>query len=214
MSRSRFFVCVAAGLSIAVSGCGGDDAVLGVNAGDQLTDAEIQALFNELGTAIGGLGAVPHVVAAQDGPMLAPSGTISIDQSVDESAPCESGTIGIKGDVEGTVDDESFEADLSMRLTLSFNDCAVSAETQTITLANPPGLVYDMDFLMGEESFSTSGTQIGGFDFTTGDGRTGSCAIDLSFDVSYTMGSGTQNSTITGEVCGRSAANFQPYTGT
>ena len=57
------------------------------------------------------------------------------------------------------------------------------------------------------------GSQIGGFDFTTGDGRVGSCAIDLTFDVSYATGS-PQNSTVIGEVCGRSAADFEPYTGT
>ncbi len=213
MRRSRITVGIAAGLSIAVAGCGGDEAVLGVNSGDQLSDPEIQALFNALGTAIGGIGASPHVVGAQDGPALAPAGTISVNQSVNETASCESGTIGVKGTVAGTIDDETFESDLSMHLTLSFGTCAFTAETQTITVSNPPGIVYDMDFTMGQSSFSASGSQIGGFDFNTGDGRVGSCAIDLTFDVSYTTG-GPQNSTVTGEVCGRSAADFEPYTGT
>jgi hypothetical protein len=199
-------------MSIALAACGGDEAVLGVNSGDQLSDVEIQALFNALGTAIGGIGGSPHLVRSPDGPMLASLGTISVNQSVNETAPCESGTIGVRGRVEGTVDDETFESDLSMQLTLSFNTCGVTAETQTLTLSNPPGIAYDMDFTIGQESFAASGSQIGGFEFTTGDGRVGSCAIDLTFDVSYTTGT-TPSSTVSGEVCGRSAAQFEPYTG-
>jgi len=215
MRSSRIVAGLAAGLVILLAGCGGDEALVGVNSGDELSDVEIQDLFNQLGTTIGGIGdPTPHVVAAQEGPTRAPAGTINIDQSVSETVACEAGNIGVSGKVEGSVDDETFESDLALQITMNFNGCAVSSETNTITLSNPPGLRYDLDFLMGQTSFSTSGTQTGGFNFVTSDGRQGSCAIDLDFDVSYDMDGGNYSSTVTGEVCGRSAAGFEPYTGT
>ncbi len=145
--------------------------------------------------------------------MRAPAGTISINQSIDESAACEAGTLGVKGRVEGTVDDETFETDMTMDFTLNFNSCMVSTEAGSITLDNPPGIAYILDMDMGQESYSISGSQKGGFSFTTSDDRMGSCSIDLTFDVSYDSGTG-QSNVVSGTVCGRSAEGFQPYTGT
>jgi hypothetical protein len=208
---SRLIPTVSAALAVLLAGCGSDGIGLGVNAGDELSDAEIQALFNELGTAIGSIGgSAQHVTSGQDGPQLAP---ISVKQSVNETASCQSGTIGIDGDIDGTVDDETFESDLSLLLTLDFNDCAVPTETQTITLNGPPGLQYDIDFVIGQEEFSVSGTMKGGFSFSTDDQRDGSCAIDLEFSASYSSTGSSQTSTVTGAVCGRSGTGFEPYTG-
>ena len=214
MRRSRILSGLAVGLIVVMAGCGGDSNLVGVDSGDPLTDAEVQALFNELGQAIGSIGAAAQqVVSAQDGPMRAPAGTISINRSIDESAACESGTLGVKGRVEGTVDDETFETDMTMDFTLNFNSCMVSTETGSITLDNPPGIAYILDMDMGQESYSISGSQKGGFSFTTSDDRMGSCSIDLTFDVSYDSGTG-QSNVVSGTVCGRSAEGFQPYTGT
>ncbi len=214
MRSTRLISSLAAGLIVTMAGCGGDANLVGVDSGDPLSDAEIQTLFNELGQAIGSIGASAHVVSAQDGPMRAAMGTISVNQSIDETAACEAGTVGIKGQVEGTVDDETFETDMTMSITMSFNTCTVSTATGSLTLDNPPGIAYDMDIEIGQESFSVSGSQKGGFSFTTSDDRMGSCAIDLTFNASYNSVAGTQSSTVTGTVCGRSAEGFQPYTGT
>ena len=213
MRRSKLLTGLATSLIVAMAGCGGDANLVGVDSGDPLTDAEIQALFNELGQAIGSIGASAQVVSAQDGPMRAPMGTISVNRSVDETAACEAGTVGIKGKVEGTVDDETFETDMTMDFTLNFNSCMVSTEAGSITLDNPPGIAYDLDMDMGQEAYAISGSQKGGFSFTTSDDRMGSCSIDLTFDVSYDSGTG-QSNVVTGTVCGRSAEGFQPYTGT
>ena len=214
MRRSRILSGLAVGLMVAIAGCGGDSNLVGVDSGDPLTDTEIQALFNELGQAISSIGAAAqHVVSAQDGPARAPAGTISINQSIDESAACESGTLGVKGRIEGTVDDETFETDMTMDFALNFNSCMVSTEAGSITLDNPPGIAYELDMDMGQEAYSISGSQKGGFSFTTSDDRMGSCSIDLTFDVSYDSGTG-QSNVVSGTVCGRSAEGFQPYTGT
>ena len=213
MRSTRLISGLAAGLIVAMAGCGSDANLVGVDSGDTLSDAEIQTLFNELGQAISSIGAAAqHVVSAQDGPMRAPSGTISVNQSIDETAACEAGTLGVKGRVEGTVDDETFETDMTMDFTLNFNSCMVSNEAGSITLDNPPGIAYYLDMDMGQEAYAISGSQKGGFSFTTSDDRMGSCSIDLTFDVSYDSGTG-QSNVVSGTVCGRSAEGFQPYTG-
>ncbi len=213
MRRTKLIPGLAVGFVIMLAGCG-DSTLVGVDSGDPLTDAEVQALFNELGQAIGSIGANAHVVSAHDGPQRAPAGNISVNQSVDETAACDAGSLNIKGKVEGNVNDETFEADMKMDLTLNFNACMVTTASGSVTLDNPPGIGYDLEMDIGEDSFSVSGTQKGGFSFTTSDDRVGSCAIDVTFNASYDSVGGTQNSTVTGTVCGRSAEGFQPYTGT
>jgi len=214
MRRSRIISGLAVGLMVAIAGCGGDSNLVGVDSGDPLTDAEIQTLFNELGQAIGSIGAAAQqVVSAQDGPMRAPAAEIPVNQSINETAACDAGTLGVRGSVEGTIDDETFETNMTMDFTLNFNSCMVSNEAGSITLDNPPGIAYYLDMDMGQEAYAISGSQKGGFSFTTSDDRMGSCAIDLTFDVSYDSGTG-QSNMVTGTVCGRSAEGFQPYTGT
>jgi hypothetical protein len=200
---------VSAALAVLSAGCG-DSIGVGVDSGDPLTDAEVQALLNELGNAIGDVGAA-HMTAPIDGPQLA---EINVNQSVDVTTSCQaSGTIRVDGDIEGTVDDETFESDLSLTLTLDFNDCGVPVETNTITVNGPPGLQYDIDFLIGQEDFSISGTLKGGFSFSATDLREGSCAVDLDFSASYSSGGSSLSSSVTGTVCGRSGDTFEPYTG-
>lgn len=210
MFKFSRLIPVSAALVLLSAGCGSDSIGLGVDSGDPLTDTEIQALLNELGNAIGDIGAA-HMTAPIDGPQLA---EIHVSESVDVTAPCQSaGTISIDGDVEGTVDDQTFESDLSLLLTLDFQGCAVPVETNTITVNGPPGLQYDIDFLIGQEDFSVSGTLKGGFSFSTTDLREGSCAVNLSFSASYSSGGSSLSSSVTGTVCARSGDAFEPYTG-
>jgi len=207
---SRLIPGCSAALVVLLAGCGSDSIGLGVDAGDPLSDAEIQALFNELGTAIGGIGSA-HLTAPLDGPQLA---EIHVNESVDVSTSCQSaGTVGVKGKVEGTVDDQTFESNLSLLLTLDFQDCGVPVEANTITVNGPPGLQYDIDFVIGQEDFSVAGTLRGGFTFTTSDLREGSCAVDLDFSASYSSQGSSLSSSVTGTVCGRSGDAFEPYTG-
>ncbi len=206
---SRLIPGCPAALLVLLVGCGSDGIGLGVNSGDPLTDGEVQALLNELGTAIGNIGSA-HVAAPTDGPQLA---EISVNESVDLTAPCQAGTISIDGDVHGTVDDQTFESDLDLLLTFDFHDCAVPTETTTITVNGPPGLQYDINFLIGQEDFSVSGTLRGGFTFATLDQREGSCMVDLDFSASYSSAGSSLTSSVSGTICDRSGDGFEAYTG-
>lgn len=196
--------CLGLGLAVFASGCG-SDGLVGVNSGDELTPGEIQALFNELGTAFAGLdfGAAP--LQAGGG-----AATVPIDENFSQSAPCESGSISVSGSVEGQVDDQTFEADLHVDFTMGFNSCVVSSDVTTVTLNNPPGIEFTGDFVIGQTEFSISGHESGGFDFVTSDGREGSCAIDLTFSASFDSSGGASTSTVSGSVCGVDASSFDP----
>jgi hypothetical protein len=87
----RIISGLATALSLTLSACGDDP--LGVNSGDELSDAEIQALFNQLGEALGDVSPSASIVRAPDGLQLA---EISVDQSVSVTAPCQSGTISLR----------------------------------------------------------------------------------------------------------------------
>jgi hypothetical protein len=204
----RIISGLATALSLTLSACGDDP--LGVNSGDELSDAEIQALFNQLGEALGDVSPSASIVRAPDGLQLA---EISVDQSVSVTAPCQSGTISVDGSVSGTVDDQTFESDLSMGVTVDFAACSFPSNDLTVTVDGQPDITFQADFLLTQESLSVDGSQRGGFSFTTSDGRAGSCAIDIEFDASYTTGSAAVSS-VSGTVCGRSAAAFEAYTGT
>ncbi len=195
------------GLALTLTACGGDP--MGVNSGDELTDTEIQAVFNAFGNAVGDLDASAHVVAPQDGIQMA---DININRTVSVTAPCNvGGEISLNGSVDGTVDDETFASDIEMGLDVEFDACGIESEQNTLSVDGE--IQFDAHFVISEGGFSTDGTQVGGFSFTTNDGRSGSCAIDIDFSASYAEGTSAQSS-VSGTVCGRSASQFEAYTGT
>jgi hypothetical protein len=203
---SKYISGLTAALVLFVGGCGDDP--LGVNSGDELTDDEIQAIFNAFGGAIGDASPSASRVAAHDGIQLA---EIEVNQSVSVTAPCAlGGEIALEGSVNGIVDDETYESDLQMGITAQFDGCVVQGEANTVTVDGE--IVFDAHFLLDADAFSVDGDQIGGFSFTTSDERNGSCAIEIEFSASYTTGT-SATSTVSGSVCGRSAEQFEAYTG-
>ena len=198
---------LAVGLALTMAACGGDP--VGVNSGDELSDTEIQAIFNAFGGALDGVDASASRVAPQDGIQMA---DIDVNQSVNVSTDCNlGGEISLSGSVEGTVDDETFASNLEMGIGIQFDACIIASEENTVSVDGD--IQFDSHIVINEGAFSVDGSQVGGFDFTTNDGRIGSCAIDIDFSASFSEGTSAQSS-VTGTVCGRSASQFEAYTGT
>jgi hypothetical protein len=198
---------LALGLALTMAACGGDP--LGVNSGDELSDTEIQAIFNAFSGALDGVDASASRVAPQDGIQMA---DIDVNQSVNISTGCNlGGEISLSGSVEGTVDDETFASNLEMGIGIQFDACIIASEENTVSVDGD--VQFDSHIVIDEGAFSVDGSQVGGFDFTTNDGRIGSCAIDIDFSASLSEGTSAQSS-VTGTVCGRSASQFEAYTGT
>lgn len=199
------------GLVVFLAACGSDSPT-GVNSGDQLTDAEIQALLTALGGVFEETGG-GFVASRQAGLAAAPAAHITVEESFDVSVPCQSGSVGVDGSVDGWVDDETFEAELNMGFNWTFNACLVPAETITITVSGEdPSIALDMDFLLTEDEISLSGTLNGGFSFVTSDDRAGSCAIDITSSASYNGVTQTATASSSGTVCGVTASRFQTFT--
>ena len=187
--------------------CGGDDLV-GLE-GDPLTEAEIQAVFNAFASAFSSLGAGQQ---AANAPARA---SVSVDQSFDVDAPCAGGgNIAAGGSVNGTVDDETFESDIRFELVFDPQSCAVGTEEGVLTIDGAPDVTFVVNSVFTETEISMSGSQLGGIRFTSEDGRSGTCPIDVTFEtmVDLTDQSSTQN--VTGTVCGLSASEFSVISAT
>lgn len=195
---------LAALTAFAVIGCGGDDGPAGVNSGDALTEAELQAVFGAMAGAFETVGAAPAAAPAR--------ATYSANQTFDASAPCESGgTISVNGSASGTVDDVSGEVDVTYHLRLTPSQCTVPTETTSISLDGAPYIQWDMDLFVSETLIEISGTQSGGLSFTADDGRSGSCAFDVDFSGSVDLSAQSGTSSVSGTVCGVSASNLTVF---
>jgi len=197
---SRNSVGLATGLALLVSACGGD--VTGVTSGDELSSEEVAIVMTALASVLDGAGVQAGQVAAA-GPALA---AINIDENFNETVACDSGDVKVSGSMDGTVDDETFAMDATMEVAWEPNGCVVSDEVNTFTVDGAPEIRLTLDMVTTEQSVSLSGTETGGFSFTSSDGRAGSCAIDVTFEIVTTDSS--LSNTVTGTVCGLEADAF------
>ena len=181
-------------LTLTVAACGDD--LTGVTSGDELTSTEVAAVLAALGSAFESAG-------AQAAPSQAP---IAVNTNFDVSVPCESGTLDVSGSISGTVDDVTFDTDVTTTVRWEPNACVVSDETNTFTVDGAPHVDLTLDLTTTQDVVTVSGTETGGFSFTSSDGRTGSCSIDVTFSIVTTATS--VDATVTGTICGLSASGF------
>ncbi len=193
------FIGLSTALALTVVAC--SDTATGVTSGDELTSVEVAAVMAALGSAFESVGVAPPVAV---GPALAP---ISINESFNESIPCESGTLDLSGSMTGSVDDQTFDIDIMMDVSWDPNACVVTDGTNTFTVDGAPRVDLTLDMTSTQDALTLSGTETGGFSFTTSDGRSGSCALDVTFSV-VTVGSNV-TSTVTGTICGHPASSFE-----
>ena len=156
-----------------VGACGDDPT--GVTSGDELTSSEVTAVLAALSSAFASVGA-----GAQAGAAQAP---ISVSEDFNVTVECESGTLKVSGSIDGTVDDETFDTDLTTTVRWEPNACVVSDETTTFTVDGAPYIDLALDLTSTQDLVTVSGTQSGGFSFTSSDGRTGSCSMDVTFSI-------------------------------
>jgi hypothetical protein len=200
MPKLRTSLVVAVSMSV-LAAC--KDDPVGVNSGDPLTEAEIQAFFYALSDAFSAFSTAPAAV----GPAQA---TTSYDQSFDASAPCPtSGTMAASVSVHATVTDAPSVVDANYQARVTPSHCVVPTEGGSITVDGSPYVQMALDFSITETSISFEGTESGGIAFTSSDGRTGSCLFDVSFSGTATSTSGS--SSVSGTVCGVSVNALEAF---
>jgi hypothetical protein len=201
MPKLRHSLVLAIAASV-LAGC--KDDPLGVNAGDPLTEAEIQAFFYALSNAFSSFNEGPTAV----GPALA---TASVNQSFNATAPCPtSGTMSGSVSVHATATDEPFVVDATYNVRVTPDLCIVPTETGSITVDGGPYIQMSLDLSITEETIGFDGTYKGGIAFTSSDARSGSCRFDVDF--SGLVSSSSASSSVSGTVCGVSVAAVEAFT--
>ncbi len=199
---------------LVAAACGGSPT--GTNSGDPLTEQEIQAVLDALGGSLGGVTSASVVsanVLDSGGPNLSTAAE-PINVNLDVTVPCQSGgNIGLDGSMNGDVDTQTGEGSVDVDFKWIINGCVVPTQSTTVTVQGDPHIQFAATFTFSQDSFSMDGTQAGGFSFTTGDGRSGSCAIDLSFQSSVNYTTNAVTGSFNGTICGISGSGFQTFGG-
>ena len=177
------------GLALALVACGDDGPT--EPTGDPLTADEALALVE---VAVGeGLG------LALDVDEVVGTGTSS---TVQFTAPCSmGGTLAVNGEANLTGGDPQSESlAVSLSLTSVHSDCVERHDGTGLvfTLNGAPNLVTSLELSVSELEFEFSGALDGTVRWAVGEGRSGSCLIDL--DIAAVIFEGT--STLTGQACG------------
>ena len=195
---STSFIGLTTALALTVVACGDDD-LTGVDSGSELTSSEVAAVLKAFGSAFKTAGS-----AAQAAPAQAP---VSVSETFDVTVPCESGNLVVSGSISGTADAETFISDLTTTVSWDPNACVVGDGTNTFTVDGDPRVELVLDLTSTQVALTLSGAETGGFSFTSSDGRSGTCALDVEFSIATTP-TGVERE-VTGTICGLEADVFQ-----
>jgi hypothetical protein len=194
---STSFIGLTTALALTAVGCGDD--LTGVTSGDVLSSTEVAAVIAAFAAAFESVGNEAQAAPAQS--------PVSVNENFDLSFPCESGTVDVSGSISGTFDDETFATDFTTTVRWNPHACVVGDGENTFTVDGAPRVELVLEVTTTEDAITVSGTEEGGFSFTMSDGRSGSCAVDVTFSVATTATS--VNSTVTGTICGLEADTFE-----
>jgi hypothetical protein len=185
-------------IAVGLSACD-DDPVQVV---DTLSEAEASALASVLLDI--SLEGTLDAVGDTEPPAGPPSAPIAFETDVSFTAPCPlGGTVAATAALEGVVDAETEEWDVTLDVTETHQACVVSdADSgQTFTIDGAPDLNVAFDLEYTPDDFTVTGAYGGAVGWQT-EGRSGTCTVDLGFDASGDPGTGAGTASLTGTVCG------------
>lgn len=209
--RSRLAILTLA-VAVPLAACGGDDGV-GLS-GDPLSDAEAQALSQVVMSQ--GLEASQEAEAAASAARAAGSSASAVPftYDVDVTTSCFlGGTYNVVGTLAGdvTLNGEEIETlDATYSLQHTHSDCGVPVPVEgsevEFTLDGHPNVTHTYDLSVDSGSSVELAGDIGGaLDWATDDGRSGTCPIDFTIDVSgfsLSETTGSLSVAVDGVVCG------------
>jgi hypothetical protein len=167
----------------------------------ELTTEEASFLADEfasssLATLGTGMGAMPGGAP----PALEAGPPITWNRTWEATRNCPAGgTVTMAGSVNGEIDRDTRSGTLAVTHSMDMDDCARTRGDVTITVTTDPVITMtgSVSFQAGQRA-SGSFTKTGTFLWTTSDGRSGSCEVNLSI----TWGADGGHS-ITGTMCAR-----------
>lgn len=210
---SRNVAALAAGITLSVAACGGDDGPTGSNSGAQLTQVEAQELASEVFDilfTIGLTGTSPSVAAPIDGPAgaIVRFSLAAAAEPIQGSVDCEGGgSVSVSGDVTASSTSSTFD------VTEQINNCvAVGSSGTRFTMNGDPNIR-----MTGSVSTTTDLSSItfdlnidGGIRFSTNDNRSGTCSISIAMGGTIDINNLTNPNaiSISGNVCGQSITSI------
>ncbi len=173
-----------------------------------LTDAEAAFLAEQMAGA--SLDGVSQSMAGSPGmagaPAAAPAaGPITWERTFTMTRPCPAGgTVTTSGSNKGTIDSDTHSGTIEVSHILAMADCAHTRDSVTITVNTDPDITMTgtVNIEAGHRA-SGSFTKQGTFLWSTSDGRSGSCEVNLTI-----TWNGDGSHTMTGTVCGRDFAQL------
>ena len=198
MRKSLRHLSLLTGISLFAAACGDLS-----DPSHQLTDDEAAFLAQEFaGIALQGVsGSMSGSPGLAGSPANASAaGPITWQRSFTETRPCPAGgTVTTGGTNKGTIDSETHSGTVEVSHTLSMDDCARVRNEITFTVTTDPDIIM-VGTVTIEAGHRTGGsfTKTGTFLWTTSDGRSGSCEVNLTI-----AWNADDSHTITGTVCGK-----------
>ena len=201
MPRTRLAALAVA--AFALVACGRDATA----PASQLRSDEAQTLALSMaasGDAYAGAYAMPDLVA------LAPAATVPFGPiAYTTEHPCpRGGTIVPDISVSGQLDMQARSMTVDISGTETPKACAYPVRGNTITVTGNPDMAVTahMAAANGVPTGAQTFTQKGAFTWTASDGRSGSCALDISSSTDFAK----NLRTVTGTFCGRSFSSSGP----
>ncbi len=203
---SRSLIGLTTALALTVAAC--SDSLTGTDAGvEELTNTEVAAFVNAFFAAFDSAEVAADSAEAAAAPAQVPE---TFDVMFDVSVPCESGSLDVSGSFAGTSDDATGAEDVRAEVNIDPMACVVGDGTNTFTLDGDPRVEIVVEFTVDGDGEHIEGTQKGGFTFESSDGRSGRCAIDVSFSV-VSDGVSAGVTTVSGTVCGVNASTIDTF---
>lgn len=198
-SRLAIFALVAV---FPLAACGGDDGV-GLD-GDPLTEEEAAALAEY----VIGSGLEEGFSAFEEGtqPGAPARIPIQIEDNVSVTVECPiAGTYGVTSEFTASGDTET-QITANFTVTQVHDGCTVvpeNTETQ-FTLDGIPNVQQSFTVVVSAEAqtIDAEGGIGGGLSWETDDERSGSCPVDLDYEVSLDGETGAGSATVAGTICG------------
>lgn len=198
-SRPRFISTTLTAAALAFLPACGSDSPTG-DTGDALTMIEAQ----ELVTAFFDLLELIDIPPLETGPAAVPAAVPYgdlYDDVISGQMECDgSGFASLQGLITGDVDDPAGTADITATATATFVDCVHIGETSTLTIQGNPNIGIMADIVITEATIDITIEIDGGLSYTATDGRTGTCAMDLTVTASASSAGVVEG--LTGSACG------------
>lgn len=190
----------------------GGDPGTGPTGGSNLTTTE----FSDMMQAFAAISSIGYNFGAfvgdqQTSPMLAAQS--SQTYTINETADCPAGgTAGLSGTMNfsSTNNNQNFTYDISMVQT--YNSCRGQAQGGVWTFNGNPNITTTYSASLGGsgQTYTLTGTQRGGFRFTSPGNKGGSCNIDVTITINYSQ-TGSYSGRYAGSVCGQSVDQTYSY---